>query len=49
MKAGIDMGETNGCGIDGEDFAVFIIVVILFGLFFFGSRDIEGLSAQPTQ
>lgn len=34
---------------DGEGFSNLIIIAILVLLFFYGSRDIEGLSAQPTQ
>ncbi|MBP1176151.1 hypothetical protein J2W98_005105 [Paenibacillus peoriae] len=34
---------------DGEYFAEVVIIVILVALFFYGSSDIEGLSAQPTQ
>jgi hypothetical protein len=32
----------------GPDFGQWIILFILFGLFFFGSTEIEGLSGQPT-
>ncbi len=34
---------------DGVGFAGFIIFFILIALFFFGSTDIQGLSATPTQ
>jgi hypothetical protein len=34
---------------DGESFAEFIIIVILVAMIFYGSSDIEGLSASPTQ
>ncbi|QYK61999.1 hypothetical protein KAI37_02326 [Paenibacillus sp. S25] len=34
---------------DGEYFAEVVIIVILVAMFFYGSSDIEGLSASPTQ
>lgn len=30
------------------EFGTWVIFLILFGLFFFGSSDIENLSATPT-
>jgi hypothetical protein len=36
-------------GFDGEGFAEFLIAVILIALLFYGSKDIKGLSGQPTQ
>jgi hypothetical protein len=33
---------------DGENFTQFIIIFILVALFFFGSRDIIGLTTAPA-
>ncbi|WP_179032361.1 hypothetical protein [Paenibacillus kribbensis] len=42
------MSELTTGEFDGEHFAEFIILTILIVLFFFGSTDIDTLSAQPT-
>lgn len=34
---------------DGEGFSDFILIIILIALLLFGSKDIVGLSAQPTK
>ncbi|SFJ95403.1 hypothetical protein SAMN05518846_10740 [Brevibacillus centrosporus] len=34
---------------NGEAFSESILLVILLAMLFFGSRDIAGLSAQPTK
>jgi hypothetical protein len=34
---------------DGEYFSEGLIIIILVALFFFGSTDIEDLSATPTK
>ncbi|MFK4340290.1 MULTISPECIES: hypothetical protein [unclassified Paenibacillus] len=43
------MSELVPSEFDGEHFAEFVIITILVVLFFFGSTNIENLSAQPTQ
>lgn len=42
------VSDCNGNDFDGEAFSGLIIAVILAGLFFFGSTDIQNLSAEPT-
>lgn len=44
-----EKGEFIMCIFDGEGFSELILIIILITLLLFGSRDIIGLSAQPTK
>lgn len=44
-----EQGEFIMCIFDGEGFSELILIIILIALLLFGSRDIIGLSAQPTK
>lgn len=42
-------GEFVMSNFDGEAFSEIILIIILIALLLFGSKDIIGLSAQPTK
>ncbi len=44
-----EKGEFIMCIFDGEGSSELILIIILIALLLFGSRDIIGLSAQPTK
>ncbi|QRG70869.1 hypothetical protein [Brevibacillus choshinensis] len=44
-----EKGESAMIQFDGESFSESILFIILIALVLFGSRDIMGLSAQPTK
>lgn len=45
----IEKGELIMINFDGEGFSEIILIIILVALLLFGSKDIAGLSAQPTK
>lgn len=45
----IEKGELIMINFDGEGFSEIILIIILVALLLFGSKDIVGLSAQPTK
>ena len=45
----IEKGERMMINFDGEGFSDSILFIILIALLLFGSKDIVGLSAQPTK